>query len=90
MFGRAVLDELDLLQVRARAQEARVDPDALALEEGLVADLDDARLAELLTEYLTLSGFRVGHVSRGEEASSRILDEMPALVVLDLMLPGLN
>jgi DNA-binding response OmpR family regulator len=51
---------------------------------------DDIRLADLLAEYLTAAGFQVGHIARGDLASARILSDMPDLVVLDLMLPGLN
>lgn len=49
---------------------------------------DDARLAALLTEYLTPQGFSVTVESRGDRAVARIRAENPALVVLDLMLPG--
>jgi len=51
---------------------------------------DDLRLASLLSEYLSDSGFRVGHVARGDTAPARILADVPDLVVLDLMLPGLD
>jgi DNA-binding response OmpR family regulator len=51
---------------------------------------DDARLATLLSEYLTTRGFGVDVESRGDRAVERIWQENPALVVLDLMLPGLS
>jgi len=60
------------------------------VEQSILIVEDDQRLADLLTEYLTSSGFRVGHVARGDIASARILSDLPDLVVLDLMLPGLN
>jgi DNA-binding response OmpR family regulator len=49
---------------------------------------DDARLAALLQEYLSSNGFGVDIESRGDRAVERIRKEEPALVVLDLMLPG--
>lgn len=49
---------------------------------------DDARLAELVRDYLTQSGFTVTHEPRGDRAVDGILAAEPDLVVLDLMLPG--
>lgn len=51
---------------------------------------DDARLADLVGEYLTENGFEVSYEARGDTAVDRIIDEAPDLVVLDLMLPGLD
>ena len=49
---------------------------------------DDARLAELVTEYLNGYEFAVDLVTRGDEALARFQASQPDLVVLDLMLPG--
>jgi two-component system response regulator RstA len=49
---------------------------------------DDARLARLLQEYLTRHGYDADVESRGDRAIERICRDDPALVVLDLMLPG--
>src|SRR5690606_39866262 len=49
---------------------------------------DDARLAELTREYLQSNGLVVAIEADGARAAARILEEQPALVVLDLMLPG--
>jgi len=51
---------------------------------------DDARLADLVGEYLTENGFDVSFEARGDTAVERIIDDNPDLVVLDLMLPGLD
>ncbi len=51
---------------------------------------DDARLAELLVNLLRNDGYTVDSESRGDQAVSRILDESPALVILDINLPGKN
>lgn len=49
---------------------------------------DDARLAELVGEFLEDNGFSVDIEPNGSRAIERILDEDPDLVVLDVMLPG--
>jgi DNA-binding response OmpR family regulator len=51
---------------------------------------DDARLAELVTEYLSGYEFAVELVTRGDTAVERFKDIAPDVVVLDLMLPGLD
>lgn len=49
---------------------------------------DDERLADLTAEYLRKNDFEVAIESRGDTADTRILEERPDLVVLDVMLPG--
>lgn len=49
---------------------------------------DDADLAARIADYLRQQGFTVEIEGRGDRAVERILAEQPALVVLDLMLPG--
>lgn len=49
---------------------------------------DDLRLAELTREYLASNGLAVAIEADGAAAVARILREQPALVILDLMLPG--
>lgn len=51
---------------------------------------DDARLAELVTEYLSGYEFAVEVVTRGDQAVERFKAIAPDVVVLDLMLPGLD
>ena len=51
---------------------------------------DDARLAELVTEYLSGYEFAVDLVTRGDTALERFRELNPDVVVLDLMLPGLD
>ncbi len=51
---------------------------------------DDRRLAALVSEYLEQQGFSVSHESRGDRAAQRIPTDLPDLVILDLMLPGLD
>lgn len=51
---------------------------------------DDARLAELVTEYLSSYEFAVDVVTRGDVALDRFKELTPDVVILDLMLPGLD
>jgi DNA-binding response OmpR family regulator len=51
---------------------------------------DDARLAELVTEYLSGYEFTVDLVTRGDTALERFAAAAPDIVILDLMLPGLD
>jgi DNA-binding response OmpR family regulator len=51
---------------------------------------DDARLAELVIEYLSGYEFAVDVVARGDVALERFKATTPDVVVLDLMLPGLD
>lgn len=49
---------------------------------------DDERLAELTRDFLEKNGLVVSLETNGARAVERIRDEVPDLVVLDLMLPG--
>lgn len=49
---------------------------------------DDTRLAGLIKTYLERHDFTVTVAHDGSRAVSRIVDENPALVILDIMLPG--
>ena len=51
---------------------------------------DDARLAAMVGEYLTHSGYRVAHAGDGESGLAMLQDAPADLVVLDLMLPGID
>jgi DNA-binding response OmpR family regulator len=53
----------------------------------LVVD-DDAGIRDLLGEYLGQQGYRVETARDGKEMDERIARIRPALVVMDLMLPG--
>jgi two-component system response regulator BaeR len=51
---------------------------------------DDPKIARLLTDYLARDGFDVVGIADGQAALTRIENDMPALILLDLMLPGLS
>jgi DNA-binding response OmpR family regulator len=51
---------------------------------------DDVELCELVSEYLRPEGFEIEAVHDGELGIKRVLSGEHALIVLDVMLPGLN
>lgn len=55
----------------------------------LIVD-DDVELTELLAAFLEKNGFTVKSESNGVDAVTRIIEEQPKLVVLDIMLPDLD
>jgi two-component system phosphate regulon response regulator PhoB len=60
-----------------------------ASERVLVVD-DEADILALVTYHLAKSGYRVSTAATGPEALRAAREERPALVVLDLMLPGMS
>src|SRR5580700_8278363 len=59
------------------------------MDHVLVVD-DDVELCSLVQEYLTAEGFSLKAVHDGEEGLQQALNNSYALVVLDVMLPGMN
>lgn len=55
----------------------------------LVVD-DEQRIIDLAKMYLDQDGYKVMSATDGVSALSKILEEKPSLVVLDLMLPGMD
>ncbi len=54
---------------------------------------DDARLAAMVSEYLGTSGYAVAHAPDGESGLAALQAsgaDLPQLVILDLMLPGVD
>ena len=49
---------------------------------------DDVELAQLIQDYLSCYEFSVDVIYDGSQAVSRIINDQPDLVILDLMLPG--
>jgi two-component system, cell cycle response regulator DivK len=54
----------------------------------VVDDYQDAR--EMYAEYLQFSGFRVAEARNGNEAVEQALALKPALILMDLSLPGMD
>ena len=51
---------------------------------------DDARLAQMVGEYLGQSGFEVSHAGDGHSGLAAVQSAPPELVILDLMLPDMD
>jgi len=49
---------------------------------------DEPKLAKLLTNYLRQAGFEPEWLENGLDVLPRVREKMPALILLDLMLPG--
>jgi two-component system, OmpR family, phosphate regulon response regulator PhoB len=58
-------------------------------EHVLVVD-DEPDIVALVAYHLAKAGFRVSTASNGQDALEQVRRDLPALVVLDLMLPGLS
>jgi CheY-like chemotaxis protein len=54
----------------------------------LVEDFDDTRL--MMRMWLSKTGYRVVEAETGEEAISAAQRELPDLILMDIMMPGLN
>lgn len=55
----------------------------------LIVD-DEQRIIDLAQMYLEQEGYTVESATDGTDAYKRIMAEMPSLIVLDLMLPGMD
>jgi two-component system response regulator MprA len=55
----------------------------------LIVD-DDPRITDLVRRILAYDGYSVAVAATGAEALSRVLERPPALIVLDIMLPGVD
>ena len=51
---------------------------------------DDREIREMVAQYLTKDGFRTKGLGDAESLLSYIEEDMPDLIILDLMLPGMN
>ncbi|HSI48401.1 MAG TPA: response regulator [Ideonella sp.] len=51
---------------------------------------DEADLAAIVADYITAAGHQAQVLADGREALARVLQQMPDLIVLDLMLPGMD
>jgi two-component system response regulator CpxR len=64
-------------------------PGKMPVDEVLLID-DDVELCSMLTDYLGRYGFRVTAVHRGDAGLKAALEKSFALVLLDVMLPGID
>ena len=65
-------------------------PTPLTTVERVLVVEDDPTVAEVVSRYLEREGYAVETIGDGRVALARALEDLPALVVLDLMLPGLD
>ena len=49
---------------------------------------DEPKIARLVADYLQQSGYATHHLAHGDEVMPWLADHAPALILLDLMLPG--
>ncbi len=61
----------------------------MAVDDILLID-DDTELCSMLTDYLGRYGFRITAVHRGDTGLKTALDKPFALILLDVMLPGID
>lgn len=61
----------------------------MANEHILVVE-DETKIADLLNDYLGKAGFRVSCLGCGDQVIEKIKSMAPALMLLDLMLPGMD
>ena len=62
---------------------------ASALRRVLVVE-DDPKIARLLVDYLHAEGLQAQSVADGLQAVQEVRQAVPAAIILDLMLPGLD
>ena len=64
---------------------------AAAAEEGAILVVDDEpQIRDVLAQSLTRLGYRVRAASNGPEALASVEQEKPALIILDMYMPGMN
>ncbi|MBI4402425.1 MAG: response regulator [Nitrospirae bacterium] len=98
--GDLSLDVLVGAVGRLRQQQSATLPetsvpftDALAetAKEVLILVVDDEpQIRDILTQYLTLQGFRVRTARNGPETLQSVEQERPELIILDIYMPGMN
>ncbi|MEO0564167.1 MAG: ATP-binding protein, partial [Chloroflexota bacterium] len=81
---------LDKLQGAVRAVQAPQPSDAVSdVQTILIAD-DEAPVRQLLRELLEDAGYRVREAVDGRDALNKIAEELPDLLLLDIMMPQID
>jgi CheY-like chemotaxis protein len=75
--------------VRAVERCLRTRGQAMPARTILVVE-DDASTREMIVELLTAYGYAVSTAADGEEAQASVAQSLPALIILDLMLPKVS
>jgi two-component system response regulator CpxR len=72
------------------AEGGKTDKNAASPAQRILVIDDDVELCELVTEYLAPDGFQVAAVHNGIQGAEMALSGEFALIILDLMLPGIE
>jgi DNA-binding response OmpR family regulator len=80
----------DASRDRDRCDKRGEDPVVTDAPARVLIVEDDPTVAEVATRYLEREGFTVESVADGRDALARADAQLPDLVVLDIMLPGLD
>lgn len=51
---------------------------------------DEAKIAGILKDYLVKAGFKVSSLERGDEVIPCVRQNLPCLILLDIMIPGMD
>jgi len=76
-------------KVRARTETRQISPE-LSMKTKILIVEDDPHILLGLEEVLKSDGFEVNVCNRGDQAVDAVTRHRPALIVLDVMLPGLS
>jgi two-component system OmpR family response regulator len=81
---------IDIAVLRTRPDEFSIYPEGLpTVKPTHIAVLDDeADITELLSDYLSTQGYRVTQLRTGRDLLATMKNDPPAIVLLDLGLPG--
>jgi DNA-binding response OmpR family regulator len=63
--------------------------EAMSRPRVLLAD-DDPRVLSVVSRYLALEGYEMSTVSDGEAAVATATADLPDLIILDIMMPGID
>ncbi|MGV3741463.1 MAG: response regulator [Burkholderiaceae bacterium] len=61
----------------------------MSIKKILIAD-DSATVRHFLIETLAKAGYEISTAQTGEEAVQKAQDELPDLVIMDIVMPGMN
>jgi two-component system response regulator CpxR len=67
-----------------------MEPQTISKSESILVIDDDVEFCKLVTRFLTQEGFAIESVNAGASGAEQALSGKHALVVLDVMMPGVN
>jgi len=59
-------------------------------DEHILVVEDEEKIADILKDYLQQAGYTVSCLARGDKVAEKVKSTAPALMLLDLMLPGMD